>query len=403
MALRKPPRPTTRQCSEAIASAMPNWTTSPLVATVLPPGEGFGPGRTGAIGHLVRRLTMVSPSLVIGGPQAGPIFDNVLFRPAKPSPWRLGNVNQRYTASVARILGETRPEIVEVWNRPEIALALMDRFPRLPVMLFLQNDPQSMRGARTPAQRHLLLDRLARVVTASAFLSRRMIEGVPSPARSPFVIPNWLDLAALPPEGPRENLILFTGRVVPEKGTDSFVAACAAALPRLPGWRAEIIGADRFRSDAPDTGFVRSVRTAAEAAGVAMLGYRDHPEVLASLARSAIAAVPSRWDEPFGLAALEAMACGAALLCSRRGGLPEVTADAAVFIDPDDPAGFADTIVSLAQDANRLAALAQAGRARARRFGVEAAALQLAVLRREILPAGGSPPPPHLYSAEQRR
>ena len=72
-----------------------------------------------------------------------------------------------------------------------------------------------------------------------------------------------------------------------------------------------------------------------------MLGYRDHPEVLAAMARAAIVVVPSRWAEPFGLVALEALASGAALICSPRGGLPEVAGDAAVYADPDQPTEIA--------------------------------------------------------------
>lgn len=379
---------------------MDAWTNAPLVATVLPPKEGFGPGRTGAIGLLARSLAGVLPSLVIGGPQAGPVFDTVAFQEAKPSLWRPGNINQRYVAAVSRVLARAKPDIVEVWNRPEIALGLASRFPLLPITLFLQNDPRDMRAARTERQRSLLLSRLARVVTASAFLSERMAGDIPSPSRTPHLIPNWLDLAALPAPGPREEVILFSGRVVREKAPDSFVAACAAALPRLPGWQARIIGADRFRQDAPETEFTRSVGTAAQAAGVQMLGYRDHPEVLSALSRTAIAVVPSRWEEPFGLAALEAMACGAALVCSRRGALAEVASDGAIFIDPENPAEMAAAIVALAHDPARRSALAEAGRARARRFGLQAAARRVAELRREIL-SGGSPPPPPLYSEQQ--
>ncbi len=113
---------------------------------------------------------------------------------------------------------------------------------------------------------------------------------------------------------------------------------------------AEIIGADRFSFDSPDTGFVRMIRAAAEGANVRMLGYRDHPEVLAAMARAAIVVVPSRWPEPFGLVALEALASGAALICSPRGGLPEVAGDAAIYADPDRPAEIAAAIRALAGD-----------------------------------------------------
>jgi glycosyltransferase involved in cell wall biosynthesis len=219
------------------------------------------------------------------------------------------------------------------------------------------------------------------------------------------VLPNSIEFAMLPPAGQRERLILFAGRVVPEKGADAFVAACEIALAQLPGWRAQIIGADRYRADSPETRYVRMVRAAAQVAGVRMLGYRDHPDVLAALSRASIAVVPSRWPEPFGVSALEAMACGAALLCSARGALPEVAGDAAVFIDPDDPAGMAAAILALARDPARLAAVAAACRARSRQFGLQAAALRLAALRREVIAAaqagGGSPARASLYTAAQ--
>lgn len=116
-----------------------------------------------------------------------------------------------------------------------------------------------------------------------------------------------------------------------------------------------------------------------------MAGYRAHPEVLDAMARAAIVVVPSRWDEPFGLTALEAMACGAVLIATRRGGLPEVAGEAALYVDPDDPSGLAEAINRVARDPGLRASLAEAGRAQARHFDVQPAASRLAALRREIL------------------
>ncbi len=201
------------------------------------------------------------------------------------------------------------------------------------------------------------------------------------------VLPNCIDLREIPPPAPPDPAILFAGRVVADKGADVFVRACARALPSLPGWRAMLLGADRFGADSPDTKFLRALRPEAEAAGVAMTGWRPHADVLDAMSRAAIVVVPSRWPEPFGLTALEAMACGAAVLCSPRGGLPEVTGDAAVTIDPDDPDALAAAIIALARDPARRAALAEAGRARARRFDVIPAAAALAGLRQNIVAA----------------
>jgi glycosyltransferase involved in cell wall biosynthesis len=360
---------------------------SDTVAMILPPREGFSPAASGAVGLLVHRLATASSRLaplVVGMPASAP-FADVPFRAPCPVWWLWPHTQaRRYAAGVARLLDGVRPALIEVHNRPDVALFLAERFPAIPVGLFLHNDPQGMRHAHSAAERTRLIARLACVVTVSAFLRGRLLEGVPA-VRPPVVLPNCLDLRQMPPPRARDNLIVFAGRVVADKGADVFVRACARCLPALPGWRAEMVGADRFGAASPDTPFLRALRPEARRAGVAMLGYRPHAEVLEAMARAAIVVVPSRWQEPFGLCALEAMACGAALLCSPRGGLAEVTAGAAVPIDPDDADGLAGHMVALAGDAERRSALGEAGRARARAFDLPQAAARLDALRAEIL------------------
>jgi glycosyltransferase involved in cell wall biosynthesis len=358
-----------------------------LIAVVLPPREAFSPAATGAIGLVVHRLA-VQPSvfqpLVLGAPVAAP-FAGAKFRPVRP-PWMLAGTATRYAAGVVQTLAGRVPALVEVHNRPELALALAERIPA-PVLLVLHNDPQGMRRARSPAERRFLLGTLARVATISYTLRDLLLDGLPEPPRQPELLPNCIDLAALPPPAPRENVLLFAGRVVADKGADTFVDACARALPDLPGWRAEMIGADRFGADSPETPFLRALRPRAAAAGVTLRGWLPHEQVLAALARAGIAVVPSRWPEPFGMAALEAMASGTPLICSSRGALPEVTSDAALRIEADDPAALAAAMVALACDPGRREALAQAGRARAALFDAPAAAGRLDALRRDVLAA----------------
>ena len=68
------------------------------------------------------------------------------------------------------------------------------------------------------------------------------------------------------------------------------------------------------------------------------------------------------FDEGFGLPAVEAMAAGVPVVASRRGALPEVCGDAAVYVDPDDAAGMAATVAELLASPERLEALRQRGR-----------------------------------------
>ncbi len=360
-------------------------------AIILPPREMFSEGGAGAVALLVRQLAQGDDAVVYGMPTAAPFADG-RFQAVAPA-WRLANMAMRYAAGLLAALRRAKPSTIEVHNRPDIALYLAARMPGTPVMLFLHNDPQGMRGAKTPVERGVLLRRLARVATVSEYLRTLLVEGVAG-APDVAVFPNFVDLAAMPKPLP-EQTILFAGRVVADKGADGFVAACALALPQLPGWRAEMIGADRFGANSPETPFLRALRPEAAKAGVMMAGWKPHREVLAAMAGAAIVVVPSRWPEPFGLAALEAMACGAAVLCSPRGGLVEVMGDAAWPINPDDPQDLASKIVQLAQNPAARAVLSEAGLARAASFSVAAARSRLAALRFEVVtdwPRAGSHP-----------
>jgi len=343
------------------------------ITIVLPHREIYGPTGAGAVAMVVRRLAMARSrhsSRVIGPRFDGVAFPDAEFVPVSIPAWLPMTPTQRYALVLARALARLPPGPIEVHNKPDVARWLARLFPQRPVSLFLHNDPRTMRGARSPGARRRLLQCLAGVVTVSDFLCRAMLDGIsPAPTRLPLVVHNTLDPAELPqilPARDREQVILFVGRFVPEKAPDAFIAACAWALPRLSGWRAEVIGASGFSPGAADSRFISGLRPAAATAGVALLGPQPHSEVLAAMARAAIVVVPSRWDEPFGMTALEAMACGAALACSGRGGLKEVTGNAALPINPDDAEGFAQAIVQLATDAGLRAGLATAGLQRAR-------------------------------------
>ena len=336
---------------------------------VLPPREGFSPGAVGAIGLLVHRLCRAGLEGVVAGRPCADPFDDVRFRPAPPG-WGLGRPAQ-YAAGVARALRGAR--LLEVHNRPNVAIALQRRMPGVKVVLVLNNDPLGMRSAGRA------LRQVDRVVAASHWIAGRV--GVPV-----TVIPNCMELPATRPEFEgRDRLILFAGRLVADKGADSFVAACASALPLLPGWRAEMIGADRFSPGSADTPFIDALRPRAAAAGVVLRGYLPHADVMAAMRRAAVVVVPSRWEEPFGLAALEAFVCGAPLVCSRRGGLPEIADESAAYVDPERPGDIAAALVELATHPERREALARAGWKRARLFSAAEAVAAFRALRAEVL------------------
>jgi UDP-glucose:(glucosyl)LPS alpha-1,2-glucosyltransferase len=345
------------------------------IVMVLPASEGFAPDRAGAIALVVQRLAGAAGATVIGRTEPR-VFPGIDYRAAA------GRAPFIYTITVLRHLVALKPAGIEIHQQPRLAAIIARLVPQARVMLFIHNDPLTMRGLRRPGQRARALGRLHRVVCVSDYIAARFMSRLPARGRAPVTLPNPLTLAALPPQATeRARTILFAGRIVANKGIADFIAACAAALPDLPGWSATAVGGDRFGPDSAETPYVAAMRAKAGDAGIGFTGYQPHANVLYAMAEAAIVVVPSRWPEPFGLTALEAMASGAALIASRTGGLPEVTGDAALLVPPGDIPALTAAIIALATDHAAREAHAVAGLARARHFDTPMIAARLQALR----------------------
>lgn len=372
----------------------------PAAAIVLPPREGFGPRRARGIGLTVRHHALFAPgfqNVVLGGPQDGPVFLDVTFRLARSPILLPGSALFRYTAALVPRLRAIRPAVIEVHEAPRIAVWLQRLFPTVPVVLVLHDEPAVQTVLGTARQRARMFAGLAGVVTISAWLRDRLVERGLGAEQTSYVVPPCIDLAGLPgaqraseardlPVAQRRaRLVLFAGRLAPEKGVEQFVAACTAALPTLQGWRAEIIGAADHRTRAPETPFVRLIQGIAGPAGIPMLGYRDHPDLMTALSRAAILVIPSLAPEPGGRLALEAMANGAVVICQGTGGLREIAGKTAVYADPSDPAALAAAIKGLAESSAGMNALAERARERAALFDARVVGRWLETVRRKII------------------
>lgn len=89
---------------------------------------------------------------------------------------------------------------------------------------------------------------------------------------------------------------------------------------------------------------------------------------LLALYHGARALVLPSYYEGFGLPVLEAMSCGTPVIISDRGSLPEIAGDAALVIDPDDPAALADALQQVIEDNSLRQNLRNKGMQRAAEF-----------------------------------
>jgi glycosyltransferase involved in cell wall biosynthesis len=124
--------------------------------------------------------------------------------------------------------------------------------------------------------------------------------------------------------------VLFLGRMNPEKGADLAIAAARAADRRL-------ILAAKCNEPAERAWFETVIRPQV-GTGVEWIGEADGPTKKELLAKACCLLLPIRWEEPFGLVMVEAMACGTPVVALRRGSVPEVVADGVTGIICDDPA-----------------------------------------------------------------
>ena len=155
-----------------------------------------------------------------------------------------------------------------------------------------------------------------------------------APVGEAHVVPNVLrTFADAPPAiGDRDGGALVVSRLAPEKGLDVAVQACA-----LAGVPLTVAG------DGPELERLRGSGRAR------VLGRVAPPELAALRASSAVAVVPSRSAETFGLAAAEAMAAGLPVAASRIGALPELVPDE-WLAPPGDAAALARVIARVAAD-----------------------------------------------------
>jgi glycosyltransferase involved in cell wall biosynthesis len=158
------------------------------------------------------------------------------------------------------------------------------------------------------------------------------------------ILPPYPPTRVIPWSGTAGPGALFAGRLSPEKGAaEAIDIACAAGVP------VDVYG------DVYDAGYSREqIDPRRDRPGVTMHQGVPRTSLWEAMARASVVLYPARWDEPFGLAAAEAQACGTPVVAFRRGGLGEVIVDGVTgFLVPPDDVRAAARAVSQAAGVSR--------------------------------------------------
>ena len=137
------------------------------------------------------------------------------------------------------------------------------------------------------------------------------------------IVHNGLELGRVSVAEPRNDELVFVGRIAPEKGILD-----AIEVARLTGRTLKVIAKRPVVAnevDYFDTVFVPALREAGSL--VQDLGELSGPDRDRIVGASHAMLMPGTWPEPFGLAVIEALACGTPVLARRVGALPEILRD----------------------------------------------------------------------------
>ena len=130
--------------------------------------------------------------------------------------------------------------------------------------------------------------------------------------RNLSVIPHGVDVDAFPFTPHAGPYLMFLGRMIADKGPVQ-----AAQIARTAGLPLILAGP-------PEDGFEEHIRPALTGPGIEYVGRVEPPERDRLLAGAAALLYPIQYPEPFGLVAIEAMACGTPVLATPVGAAPEL-------------------------------------------------------------------------------
>jgi glycosyltransferase involved in cell wall biosynthesis len=199
-------------------------------------------------------------------------------------------------------------------------------------------DAFSLIVANSEAVRHHFLAEFAQPVEV-------VLNGIPiRPPRPPL---------SLPPT------VAFAGRLIGEKGAEVVVRAFADVVKELPDARLLLAG------EGPERNRLKKLITTLKLSqSTSWLGYLPPPELEHKFSTAWVQAVPSLWEEPFGIVAVESMMRGTAVVASNSGGLTEIVRDhqTGILVPPGDEVALAEALALLLRNRDLAETMGRNGR-----------------------------------------
>jgi len=286
------------------------------ISILLPYKENFSPIYAGAVSLFVKDTTKLSKFkkniTVYGNTNLKKVY-KLVYKNIKLNKNLIQSGSRVYVNEFLKFEKDSPSNIIEIHNRPNYFHLIFEKINSQKIVLYFHNDPLTMTGSRSIADRTKILNNASKIIFNSHWSRKRFLEGITGfhinsekmnviyQSTSPIKV-NLLK---------KRKWITFVGKLNRAKGYDLFGKAIIKILKKYKKWRAVVIG------DEPRMTLNFKHKR------LNNLGFQNHEKVLDIFKKTSIAVACSRWDEPLGRTSLEAASRGCATIISNKGGLPE--------------------------------------------------------------------------------
>ena len=315
------------------------------ISILLPFKENYSQEKAGAVSLFVNDTSSISAykrGITIFGSTNSKKFLSKNYENLNIKKNFLQSANKEYVKTFINHPYFLKTDILEIHNRPNYIKMIKEKYKNK-IFLFFHNDPLSMNGSRSNAERDYLIRNVDKIIFNSRwsrdrfFLNSRLKDVMLNKSEICFQSTNKVSINFKK----KKKIISFVGKLNSAKGFDIFGKSIINILDKYKDWKAIIVG------DEPREKMFFHHKN------LVNLGFKTNKFILKFLEKVSISVAASRWEEPFGRTSLEAASRGSAVIISDRGGLPE-TSKSAIKLKSLDSKSLINEISNLIDNKDRL-------------------------------------------------
>ena len=294
------------------------------ISILLPYKENFSPTYPGAVSIFLNstiKLSKYKKEITVFGSTKYKTKYNIKYKNINISEkiLGLGSQTNKYINKFIKLENKIKSDIIEIHNRPFYVQLLPNNNTKK--ILYFHNDPLTMNGSKSIAEREDLLRKCSSIIFNSYWSKKRFLSKLNkifTKSEKLIIIHQSTDKQKVD-INKKKNIITFVGKLNKAKGYDIFGLAVIKILKKYKNWKAIVIG-DEERE-----------KIFFKHKNLDILGFQNHKTVINIFKKTSISVVCSRWEEPFGRTSLESSSCGCAVIITNRGGLPETITNGVVI------------------------------------------------------------------------